>query len=179
MATAPTTVDAAGLSWGPRALLRRLRSGDEIARLVTLVFALSVVLITGLLVYQLWANSAQARHAFGLSFLVEHDWDPVAGHFGALTVHLRHAGYLGARLIDRRSPGLGRGHFSGGTRAPAPFGQFDVFDRSAGRRAQRHLRTAGRFYSRADHAHRDTTRLETHVWGSFPCSKGRHTASAS
>ena len=85
MATAPTTVDAAGLSWGPRALLRRLRSGDEIARLISLVFALSVVLITGLLVYQLWTNSAQARHAFGLSFLWNTTWDPVAGHFGALT----------------------------------------------------------------------------------------------
>jgi len=85
MATAPTTVEAAGLPWGPRALLHRLRSGDEIARLISLVFALSVVLITGLLVYQLWTNSAQARHTFGLSFLWNTTWDPVAGHFGALT----------------------------------------------------------------------------------------------
>lgn len=85
MATAHTTVDAAGLSWGPRALLRRLRDGDEIARLVTLVFALSVVLLTGLLVYQLWTNSAESRHRFGLSFLWDTTWDPVAGHFGALT----------------------------------------------------------------------------------------------
>src|SRR5579862_9900786 len=85
MATAHTTVEAAGLSWGPRALLRRLRDGDEIARLVTLVFALSVVLLTGLLVYQLWTNSAESRHRFGLSFLWDTTWDPVAGHFGALT----------------------------------------------------------------------------------------------
>lgn len=85
MATAHTTVDAAGLSWGPRALLRRLRDGDEIARLVTLVFALSVVMLTGLLVYQLWTNSAESRHRFGLSFLWDTTWDPVAGHFGALT----------------------------------------------------------------------------------------------
>lgn len=85
MATAPTTVDAAGLSWGPRALMRRLRSGDEIARLVTLIFALSVVLLTSLLVYQLWVSSAQSRHRFGLNFLWSTTWDPVAGQFGALT----------------------------------------------------------------------------------------------
>src|SRR5260370_9620433 len=85
MATVPTTVDAAGLSWGPRALLRRLRSGDEVARLITLIFALVVVLLTVLLVYQLWVNSAEARHRFGLSFLWNTTWDPVANRFGALT----------------------------------------------------------------------------------------------
>lgn len=85
MATAPTSVDAAGLPWGPRALFRRLRSGDEIARLVTLIFAMLVVLLTALLVYQLWINSAQARHRFGLSFLWNTTWDPVANQFGALT----------------------------------------------------------------------------------------------
>ena len=85
MATAPTTADAAGLPWGPRALVRRLRSGDEIARLITLVFALSVVLLTALLVYRLWTNSAQSRHRFGLSFLWNTTWDPVANQFGALT----------------------------------------------------------------------------------------------
>jgi phosphate transport system permease protein len=84
MATAHTTVDAAGLSWGPRALLRRLRTGDEIARLVTLVFALSTVLLTVVLVEQLWVNSALARHRFGLTFLWSRVWDPVFNQFGAL-----------------------------------------------------------------------------------------------
>jgi phosphate transport system permease protein len=84
MATAHTTVDAAGLSWGPRALLRRLRTGDEIARLVTLVFALSTVLLTVVLVEQLWVNSALARHRFGFSFLWGRVWDPVFNQFGAL-----------------------------------------------------------------------------------------------
>src|SRR5580700_9705651 len=84
MATIPTTVDAAGLPWGPRALVRRLRSADEIARLITLIFALIVVLITVLLVYQLWVNSAEARHRFGLSFFWNTTWDPVANQFGAL-----------------------------------------------------------------------------------------------
>src|ERR1700722_16211419 len=84
MATAHTTVDAAGLSWGPRALLRRLRTGDEIARLVTLVFALSTVLLTVVLVEKLWVNSSLARTRFGLTFLWSQVWDPVFNHFGAL-----------------------------------------------------------------------------------------------
>jgi len=83
MATAPTTVDSGGFSW-VRGWLRRLRSGDEIARLVTLLFALSVVLLTVILVERLWAESAQARQAFGWTFLISRVWDPVAGQFGAL-----------------------------------------------------------------------------------------------
>src|ERR1700724_1980439 len=84
MATAPTTADAAGLPWGPRAFVRRLTSGDEIARLITLVFALVVVVLTVMLVEQLWVNSAEARHRFGLAFLFSRTWDPVFNQFGAL-----------------------------------------------------------------------------------------------
>ena len=83
MATAHTTLDSRGPAWA-RSWLRRLRSGDEIARLVTLVFALSVVLLTLLLVEQLWTQSAQARQEFGWTFLVSRIWDPVSGEFGAL-----------------------------------------------------------------------------------------------
>ena len=83
MATAHTTVDSAGFS-RVRGWLRRLRSGDEIARLLTLLFALSVVLFTLLLVQRLWDESGQARQAFGWTFLVSRVWDPVAGQFGAL-----------------------------------------------------------------------------------------------
>ncbi len=83
MAASSTTAIPASPSWGSRAL-DRLRSGDEIARLVTLVFALSTVLITVMLVYQLWQLSAESRHAFGWHFFVTQDWDPVFGKFGAL-----------------------------------------------------------------------------------------------
>jgi len=84
MATAPTAPPSvAGLSWGPR-VLSKLRSGDEIARLVTLGFALSTVVITGLLVQQLWALSAEARAKFGFHFLWTTSWDPVFSQFGAL-----------------------------------------------------------------------------------------------
>jgi phosphate transport system permease protein len=83
MATAPQTADSGGFSW-LHVWLRRLRSGDEIARLVTLLFALSVVLLTVLLVARLWTESALARQAFGWTFFFSRVWDPVAGQFGAL-----------------------------------------------------------------------------------------------
>ncbi len=83
MATAPITADAA-----PRSSLRRwiwnLTTGDEIARIVTLIFALSVVLLVLWLVFRLWVQSAASRHAFGWTFLISRIWDPVAGQFGAL-----------------------------------------------------------------------------------------------
>jgi phosphate transport system permease protein len=83
MATAHTTVDSGGFP-RVRGWLRRLRSGDEIARLVTLLFALSVILLTLLLVQRLWDESLLARQAFGWTFLFSRVWDPVAGQFGAL-----------------------------------------------------------------------------------------------
>jgi phosphate transport system permease protein len=84
MATASSAVPGAGLSWDPRAFLRRLRSGDEIAHLITLLFGASVLFITGLLVYELWVNSALARHKFGWQFLWTRTWDPIFENFGAL-----------------------------------------------------------------------------------------------
>ena len=49
-----------------------------------MIFALTTVLITALLVYQLWVHSAESRHAFGWNFFVTQDWDPVFNKFGAL-----------------------------------------------------------------------------------------------
>jgi phosphate transport system permease protein len=68
-----------------RSFLSRLRNGDEIARLVTFLFAASVVLITALLVYELWIASSLPRQKFGLAFFVTKLWDPIAEEFGALT----------------------------------------------------------------------------------------------
>src|SRR3989442_4849240 len=84
MATVPIAVERAGPGWGPRTLLRRLRSGDEIAHLATLCFAASVILITTWLVYVLWVNSALPRHKFGLHFFLTSVWDPIFDQFGAL-----------------------------------------------------------------------------------------------
>ncbi|MGB7434015.1 MAG: phosphate ABC transporter permease subunit PstC [Candidatus Acidiferrum sp.] len=84
MATANPTVHSAGPVTGSRSFVSKLRDGDEIARLVTFIFAAVVVLITVLLVYELWVNSALARHKFGLEFLVTRVWDPVTDEYGAL-----------------------------------------------------------------------------------------------
>lgn len=69
---------------GSRSFLAKLRNGDEIARLVTFIFAATVVLVTVLLVYELWIGSALPRHKFGLSFFLTRVWDPIAEEFGAL-----------------------------------------------------------------------------------------------
>src|SRR6202163_3076831 len=84
MATTPNAATPADLAWSPRALLRRIRSADEIAHVITLIAAATLLLITVLLVYQLWVLSAEARAKFGWSFFVTGTWDPVAGQFGAL-----------------------------------------------------------------------------------------------
>ena len=84
MATATTTVHGAGPVSGSRSFLDRLRDGDEIARLITFVFAASVVLVTLLLVFELWQGSALPRHKFGFHFLVTRVWDPILDQFGAL-----------------------------------------------------------------------------------------------
>jgi phosphate transport system permease protein len=67
-----------------RSFLARLRQGDEIARLMTFLCAASVVLITVLLVFELWGQSALPRHKFGFGFFLTRVWDPVAEEFGAL-----------------------------------------------------------------------------------------------
>jgi phosphate transport system permease protein len=65
-------------------VLARLRKGDEIAFLVTFASALSIILITGLLVWHLWTDSVLSRHAFGWNFLKTSTWDPVQDQYGAL-----------------------------------------------------------------------------------------------
>jgi phosphate transport system permease protein len=82
--TSTINVPSAGPIAGSRSFLSRLRNGDEIARLVTCLFAASVVLIVVLLVFELWTGSALPRHKFGLSFFLTKVWDPIAEEFGAL-----------------------------------------------------------------------------------------------
>lgn len=84
MASPSATVPSAGPIPGSRSWISRLRSGDEIARLITFLFAASVVLITGILVFELWRQSALPREKFGWDFLVTRVWDPVSERFGAL-----------------------------------------------------------------------------------------------
>ncbi len=84
MATTTTTVPSAGPVAGSRSFLSRLREGDEIARLVTFLFAASVALVTLLLVFDLWQGSVLPRHKFGFNFFRTSVWDPIFDQFGAL-----------------------------------------------------------------------------------------------
>jgi phosphate transport system permease protein len=84
MATTSTIAPSASPVSSSRSFLSRLRDGDEIARLVTFLFAATVVLITILLVFELWRGSLLAREKFGLHFLFTRVWDPVNDQYGAL-----------------------------------------------------------------------------------------------
>lgn len=67
-----------------RGFARRLRRGDQIAYLITLIFAASIIVITALLFFELYRGSSLARQKFGWSFLTGMTWDPVSQEFGAL-----------------------------------------------------------------------------------------------
>src|SRR5438045_8830443 len=82
---ATTTVPNASPWSRSRSFLSRVREGDEIARIITFLFAASVVLVTLLLVFELWRDSVLPRHKFGLKFFVTRVWDPIFDQFGALT----------------------------------------------------------------------------------------------
>ena len=64
MATSSAAIgtDAPGIA-------RRRFGGDEVAYLVVLVFALSIIVVTIAIVWQLWLHSSPARQKFGFSFL--------------------------------------------------------------------------------------------------------------
>jgi len=84
VATTTTALKGAGPVTGSRSFFAKLRDGDEIARLVTLLFATTVVLITAALVWELWVNSALPRQKFGFHFFVTSVWDPIVDQYGAL-----------------------------------------------------------------------------------------------
>ena len=84
MPTVPVTTDRARLSGRARQFLKRLRHGDEVAHLITLLAAASIIVVTVMLVYQLFINSALPREKFGFGFFLGRTWDPVSGDFGAL-----------------------------------------------------------------------------------------------
>ncbi|HUO33857.1 MAG TPA: phosphate ABC transporter permease subunit PstC [Candidatus Acidoferrum sp.] len=86
MSSASTTVDksAAPHHGGEsRTFLRRWLEGDEVAHVVTLIFAAGILLLTSLLVWELWRNSHLSRAQFGWDFFWTKTWDPIFNHFGA------------------------------------------------------------------------------------------------
>lgn len=85
MSSANTTFAAPEKPFGKaRSFGRRLRAGEEAAYLLVISSALTIIVITGLLVLELYWNSSLTRHKFGFQFLFTKTWDPVAGDFGAL-----------------------------------------------------------------------------------------------
>jgi phosphate transport system permease protein len=64
--------------------LIRMLNGDRLAYGLVFGCAACVILLTFLLAYELWANSALSRVQFGWAFLFNSTWDPIAGKFGAL-----------------------------------------------------------------------------------------------
>ena len=112
MAATTTTVHSAGPVTGSRSLLDRLRDGDEIARLITFVFAAATVLITVLLVLRALASAPLSpRHKFGFNFFFTRIWDPVSGDFGALPFIYGTLVTAARCALHRRPARHRRGHF--------------------------------------------------------------------
>ncbi|HEX3879243.1 MAG TPA: phosphate ABC transporter permease subunit PstC [Bryobacteraceae bacterium] len=74
----------AGGTGRTKGFLSSLRGGDAIAHGVAFLFASTVLVVTLVLVWELWTHSELSRHKFGFNFLFTQDWDPGNGQFGAL-----------------------------------------------------------------------------------------------
>ena len=83
-ASTHTAIDARPPAEGrAQSWMRRLTAGDEAAYVLTFICAATVILVTALLVWELYDKSVLSREKFGWAFLWTSDWDPVAGKFGA------------------------------------------------------------------------------------------------
>jgi len=60
------------------------RAGDKVFEWFTLLMAFSVVVLIGLVGWQLFSGSSLAIKKFGASFLIKSNWDPVSDDYGAL-----------------------------------------------------------------------------------------------
>jgi phosphate transport system permease protein len=61
----------------------RLHLGDRIFRLFVTAAATAIPVLLAFLVYELWTGAAPAIDKFGLDFIANDVWDPVAEEFGA------------------------------------------------------------------------------------------------
>ncbi|MDP2663607.1 MAG: phosphate ABC transporter permease subunit PstC [Dehalococcoidia bacterium] len=78
---------ARGANRPPRSALASLRSlntGDLVFRGLVIVFALSILVLMGMMVLQMITFAWPAIDRFGLSFLTGTSWNPVTQKFGAL-----------------------------------------------------------------------------------------------
>ncbi len=60
-----------------------IQTGDIVARWMVFVFAAALLVITGLLLYELFLGSGAARAKLGFGFLTSTAWNPVTDEFGA------------------------------------------------------------------------------------------------
>jgi phosphate transport system permease protein len=60
------------------------RYGDRLFRWLTVCMASSLVVLVGLIGWELWHGSEVARAKYGLAFLGSSEWDPVQEKYGAL-----------------------------------------------------------------------------------------------
>jgi phosphate transport system permease protein len=65
-------------------MVGRFFGGDQIAFAITWTFAALILLITVVLVWELWRSSTPARAKFGFDFFHTSTWDPPGEKFGAL-----------------------------------------------------------------------------------------------
>src|ERR1700720_4071878 len=82
MATVPSTTRVV-----PARTIRSLSrwlNWSHVPYVVVFVCATSIVVVTAMVLLQLYTNSAVSRHRSGWEFLFSKTWDPVAGTFGAL-----------------------------------------------------------------------------------------------
>jgi phosphate transport system permease protein len=83
--TSGTAERAAGATGAERRTFRRrLQQGDQIAYMITFIFAASIILLAALLFFELYRGSGLTREKFGFRFLTGTTWDPVTLEFGAL-----------------------------------------------------------------------------------------------
>src|SRR3979411_2863107 len=73
----------AAMQPGAAIVSKRRLGSDAGAYLVTFTFASLILLVTLLIVWELWLHSSPAREKFGLSFLTSRLWNPVTDQFGA------------------------------------------------------------------------------------------------
>jgi phosphate transport system permease protein len=81
---AAPAITAGGSGRTKSSFLSGLRGGDLVAHLIALAVASLVIIVTAMLVWELWIRCAPTRNKLGFGFLTSDDWDPAHGAFGAL-----------------------------------------------------------------------------------------------
>jgi phosphate transport system permease protein len=63
----------------------RKKLSDIFFENITLLFALIIILLVLLIIYEMYTDSKLSREAFGFGFIFSSEWNPVKDNFGALT----------------------------------------------------------------------------------------------